>query len=48
MTGYRDVCIQAGMDQYITKPITEAALIELITTFSAQVPAFREERGGEL
>ena len=33
MDGYRDVCIDAGMDDYITKPIKEAELIEFLKNY---------------
>lgn len=32
--GYRDICINAGMDDYITKPITEADLVRFVRKFA--------------
>jgi signal transduction histidine kinase/ActR/RegA family two-component response regulator len=35
--GYRDICLNAGMDDYITKPITEADLIRFVRRFAQHV-----------
>jgi CheY-like chemotaxis protein len=34
MTGDRERCIAAGMDNYITKPINGAALLDLVTQYA--------------
>jgi CheY-like chemotaxis protein len=30
ITGYREQCVEAGMDDYLTKPIAEAELVRKI------------------
>ncbi|MCC6221656.1 MAG: response regulator [Deltaproteobacteria bacterium] len=38
ITGYRDICIKAGMDDYLTKPIDESELFDFLDRF------FRESK----
>ncbi|MBL8177491.1 MAG: response regulator [Bryobacterales bacterium] len=39
MTGDRERCLEAGMDDYITKPVRESELHELLDHWTAAVPA---------
>jgi CheY-like chemotaxis protein len=39
MAGDRERCIGAGMDDYISKPITAAAMLALVTEYGVKPPA---------
>jgi two-component system sensor histidine kinase/response regulator len=38
MRGDRERCIEAGMDDYISKPIRASALLDLVQKHSSQAP----------
>ncbi|HLO75952.1 MAG TPA: response regulator [Magnetospirillum sp.] len=44
MTGDRDICLQAGMDDYIAKPIDRQRLAALLARWAERVAACRPER----
>jgi signal transduction histidine kinase/ActR/RegA family two-component response regulator len=42
MEGYKDVCLQAGMDSYLNKPINERELTDFILRFSSNWESHHE------
>jgi signal transduction histidine kinase/streptogramin lyase/ActR/RegA family two-component response regulator len=43
-TEYRDICVAAGMDGYLTKPLDPQKLRDLIAALSTEAPALDETR----
>jgi len=37
MAGYRETCIEAGMDDYVTKPVNKDALAEALQNAARSV-----------
>jgi CheY-like chemotaxis protein len=47
ITGYRDSCIEAGMDDYLSKPLRREELSSMVDSWIRKVNSKEEEQAGE-